>query len=99
MKKLKVVKKAPTFFVVMGICIQKTMNTEIKLTCGVFSTKKHCYGTAYIEFGKFVISQKHNHPKSFAETEKTKVEARIMNESERSTLPPRDIYKKYQHRK
>ena len=40
MKKLKVVEEARTFFVVMGICIQKTMNTKIKLTCGVFSAKK-----------------------------------------------------------
>ena len=88
MEKLKVVEKAPTF-VVMGICIQK-MNTKIKLTCGVFSTKKTV--KAYIEFGKFFNNQKLNHPKSFAEIEKTKIEARIKNESETSTLAPRDNY-------
>ena len=66
------------------------MNTKIKLTCGVFSTKKTS-GTAYIEFRKFFNNQKHNHPKSFAEIEKTKIEARIKNESETSTLAPRDI--------
>ena len=70
------------------------MNTKIKLTCGVFSTKKDCSGTAYIEFGKFVNNQKHNHPKSCAEIEKTKIEARIKNDSETSTLAPRDIYNK-----
>ena len=32
--------------------------------------KKDCSGTAYIEFGKFFINQKHNHPKNFAEIEK-----------------------------
>ena len=42
----------------------------------------------------FFNIQKHNHPKSFAEIEKTKIEARLKNESERSTLAPRDIYKK-----
>ena len=56
--------------------------------------KKECSGTAYIEFGKFFNNQKHNHPKSFAEIEKTKIEARIKSESERSTLAPRDIYNK-----
>ena len=68
MKKLKVVEKAPTFFVVMAKCIQKAMITKIKLTCRVFSTKKTS-GTAYIEFGKFFNNQKHNHPKSFKEIE------------------------------
>ena len=43
MKKLKVVEKAPTFFDVMGVCIQKTMNTKMKLTRGVFSTKKRLF--------------------------------------------------------
>ena len=92
MKKLKVVEKAPTFFVVMGICVEKTINTKIKLTCVVFSTKKTS-GTAYIEFGKFFNNQEHNQPKHFAEIEKTKIEARIKNESETSTLAPRDITK------
>ena len=71
MKKLRVAEEAPTFFVI-GICIQQTMNTKIKLTCDVFSTKKTS-GTAYIEFGKFFNNQKHNHPKSFADIEKTKI--------------------------
>ena len=69
------------------------MNAKIKLTCGMFSTKKTS-GTAFIEFGKFFNNQKHNHPKSSAETEKTKLEAGIKNKSERSTLAPRDIYNK-----
>ena len=71
MKKLKVVEKAPTVFVVMGICVEKTINTKIKLTCVVFSTKKTS-GTAYIEFGKFFNNQEHNQPKHFAEIEKNK---------------------------
>ena len=65
---------------------------KINLRCVL--CKKDCSGTAYIEFGKFVNNQKHNHPKSFAEIEKTKIEARIKNESETSTLVPRDIYNK-----
>ena len=65
---------------------------KINLRCVLY--KKDCSGTAYIEFGKFFNNQKHNHPKSFAEIEKTKIEARIKNESETSTLAPRDIYNK-----
>ena len=64
MKKLKVIETAPTFFAVMGLCIQKTMITKIRLVCGVFSTIKTS-GTAYIEFGNLFNNQKHNHPKSF----------------------------------
>ena len=66
---------------------------KINLPCVLY--KKDCSGTAYIEFGKFfsifksIITQK-----SFAEIEKTKIEARIKSESERSTLAPRDIYNK-----
>ena len=86
-------RKPPTFFLVMGICIQKTMNTKIKLTCGVFSTKKTS-GTAYFEFGKFFNNQRHNYPKSFAEIKKTKIEARIKSESETSFLASSDIYNK-----
>ena len=70
-------------------------NNEYKknnLRCVLY--KKNCSGTAYIELGKFFNNQKHNHPKSFAEIEKkTKIEARIKNESERSTLAPRVIYR------
>ena len=65
---------------------------KINLRCVLY--KKDCSGTAYIEFGKFFNNQKHNHPKSFAEIEKTKIEARIKNECETSTLAPRDIYNK-----
>ena len=56
--------------------------------------KKDCSGTASIEFGEFFNNQEHNHRKSFAEIEKTKIEAKIKNESETSTLSPRDIYNK-----
>ena len=49
------------------------------------SLQKNCACTAYIEFGKFFNNQKHNHPKTFAEIEKTKIEARIKNESETTT--------------
>ena len=40
MKKSKVIGKVPAFFVAMVTFIEKRMNTKIKLTCGVFSTKK-----------------------------------------------------------
>ena len=56
--------------------------------------KKDCSGTAYIEFGKFFNIQKTQCPESFAEIEKTKITARTQNESETSTLAPRDIYNK-----
>ena len=55
MKKLKVVEKAPTVFVVMGICIQKTMNTKIKLTCSVCSTKKTVPVQPILNSGSFSI--------------------------------------------
>ena len=93
MKKLKVVEKAPTF-----LCdeYKYSKNNEYKnknnLRCVLY--KRNCSGTAYFEFGKFFNSQKHNNPKSFPEIEKTKIEARIKNESERSTLAPRDLYNK-----
>ena len=54
MKKLKVVENAPTFFVVIGICIQKTMNT-IKSTCVVFSTKKTVPVQPILNSGSFAI--------------------------------------------
>ena len=65
---------------------------KINLRCVLY--KKDCFGTAYIEIGKFFNNQKHNHPKNFAEIEKTEIEARIKNESETSTLAPRDIHNK-----
>ena len=63
---------------------------KINLRCVLY--KRDCSGTAYIEFGKFFNNQKHNHPESFAEIKKTKIEAKIKNESGTSTLAPRDIY-------
>ena len=49
--KKEVVQKNPAFFVAMGICIQKTMDTKkINLPCALY--KKDCSGAAYIEFGK-----------------------------------------------
>ena len=54
--------------------------------------KKDCSGTAYIEFGKLFNNQKHKHPKSFAEIEKIKIEARIKNEFETLTPKPRKTY-------
>ena len=66
--------------------------SKINLRCVLY--KKDFSGTAYIDFGKFFNIQKHNHPKSFAEIEKTKNEARIKNETETSTLAPRDIHSK-----
>ena len=62
MKELKVVEEVPAFFVVMGICIQKTMNTKI------LYQKNFRHSLLWI--GKFFDNQKHNHPKSFAEIEK-----------------------------
>ena len=62
---------------------------KINLRCVLH--KKDYSGTAFIEFGKFFNIQKHNHPKNFAETEKTKIEARVKNKSEALTLAPRDI--------
>ena len=87
---MKVVGMVPKFFVVIAICIQKTMNTKIKTTCGVFSTKGTS-GTATIEFGKFFTNPKHNHPKRFAEIEKTKIQARKNSESQKWIFAPRDF--------
>ena len=73
-------------------------NNEYKnkndLRCVLY--KKDCSGTAFIEFGKLFNNQEYNHPKSFA-IERTKIEASIMNESETSTLAPRDIYNRNIH--
>ena len=65
---------------------------KINFRCG--RHKKDCSGTAYVELGKFFNNQKQNHPKIFAEIEKSKIEARIETEFETSTLAPRDIYNK-----
>ena len=86
-------RKGSNIFRFHGCMYKKTMNAKIKLTCVMFSIKKTS-GTAFIEFGKFFNNQKHNHPKSFEETEKTKIEARIKYEYERSTVAPRDVYNK-----
>ena len=71
-------------------------NNEYKnktnLQCVLY--KKDCSGTAHIEFGKFFNNQEHNHLKSFAEIEKTKIEAKIKNDSETSTPAQGDIYNK-----
>ena len=78
MKKSKVVGKVPAFFsVVMVISIQKNneYKNNINLLCVL--NKKDCYRTAYIEFGEFFNNQRDNHPKNFAEIEKTKIEAGI----------------------
>ena len=74
--------------------MQKTMNTKIKLTCLVFSTKRLFRYSLYWIRELFFQCPKHNHPKIFAEIEKTKLEARIKSESESSTLAPRDNYNK-----
>ena len=72
--------------------INKEYKNKIILRCVLYKTD--CSGTAYIEFGKFLKNEEHNHPKSFAEIEKRKIEARIKNHSEKSNLAPRDIYNK-----
>ena len=71
MKKLKVIRKVQTFFVVMVICIQRTMNTKIKLTCDVFYTKKIVPVLAILNSGSFSIIK--TTIKSFAEIGKTKI--------------------------
>ena len=68
----------------------KEYKYKIYLRCVLY--KNDCSGTAYIEIGKFFINQKHNHPKSFAEIEKIKIEARIKNEFETLTLKPKKTY-------
>ena len=90
MKKFKVVEKSPTFFVVMGICIQKAMQTKTKTTSGVFCTKETVPVLPLLNSGGFSKFKKHNHRESFA-IEKTKIAARTKNESETSTLASRDI--------
>ena len=72
MKKLIVVEKAPTFFVVMGICIQKIMNTKIKLTCRVFSTKKTVPVQPILISGRFFQYSKAQSPKKFCGDRKNK---------------------------
>ena len=67
-------------------------NNKIDLRCILY--KKDYPSTAYIAFRKFFNEQKHNHSKKFAQIGKAKIEARIKNESETSTLTPRDIYNK-----
>ena len=88
-------RKGSNIFCCDGYMYAKTMNSKIKLTCRVFSTKKTFPVQPILNSGSFFIIQKHNHPKSFAEIEKIKIEARIKSESERSTLAPREIYNKF----
>ena len=78
----------------MGICIRKTLNTKIKLTCRVFFTKKTVPVQPVLNSGSFFQYSKAQPPKIFAKIEKTKIEARLKNESEMSTLAPRDFYNK-----
>ena len=62
-------RKGSNLFLLWWVYVfKKTMNTKLKLTCRVFSTKKTS-GTACIEFGKVFNNQKHNQPKSFKEIE------------------------------
>ena len=67
-------------------------NNKQRIKIMVCSLQKSCAGTAYIECEKLFNILKHNDPKNFAEIEKTKTEPRIINDSETSTLAPRDIY-------
>ena len=87
---MKVFENAPTISVVLVICIQKTMKTKTKTTCGVFCTKKTVPALPLLKSGGFSKFKKHNHRESFP-IEKTKVAARTKNESETSTLASRDI--------
>ena len=54
-KKLRVVRKVAAFFVVVGISIQKIMNTKIKLTRCVFSTEKTAPVLPILNSGSFSI--------------------------------------------
>ena len=94
MEKLKVVKKAPTFFCCDGYMYSKNNEYKNKINLRCVLCKKDCSGTAYNEFRKFFNDQQHNLPKSFAKIEKIKTEARLQNESEISTLALRDIHNK-----
>ena len=51
-EKIEFRRKSFCIFCSDGYMYSETMNTRIKLTCGVFSLKKTS-GTAFIEFGKF----------------------------------------------
>ena len=85
-------RKASNIFCCDGYMYSKNNENKIKINLRCVFYKKDCSSTAFIEFGgKIFNNQKHNHPKRFAEIEK-KIEARIQNESEPSTLAPRDIY-------
>ena len=70
-------RKGSNIFCCDGYMYWKIMNTKIKLTCRVFFTKKTVPLQHILNSGSFFNIQKHNHPKSFAEIEKTKIEARL----------------------
>ena len=93
-KKIEGRRKGSNIFCCDGYMYSKNneFKNKINLQCVLY--EKDCSGTAYIEFRKFFNNQKHTYAKSFAEIEKTKIETRIKNESETSTLAPRDIYNK-----
>ena len=71
MKKLSVVEKAPTFFV-DGYMYAKTLNTKIKLTCRVFSTKKTVTVQPILNSGSFYQYSKAQSPKKFCGDRKNK---------------------------
>ena len=93
-EKLEGHRKGSNIFCCDGYMYSKKNEYRNKINLRCFLYKKDCSSTAYIEFRKFFNNHKHNHPKSFAVIEKTKIEARIKNQSETSTLAPRDIYNK-----
>ena len=70
------------------------MNTKIKPTCGVVSTKKTVPVQPILNSGSFLIIKNRITQKVLRRSKKQKIEAKIKNESETSTLAPRDIYNK-----
>ena len=63
---------------------------RINLRCHLH--KRNCCGTASIDNGKLFNNQPHNHPKNFEEIERIKIEAKMKNDCEVTSLAPRDIY-------
>ena len=92
MKKLSVVEKAPTFFVVMSICIRKTMNTKIKLSCRVFFTKKTVPVQHILNSGSFFQYSKAQSPKKFCGDRKNKNWSKIKKTSLKGQLSRRGIF-------
>ena len=92
MKKLSVVEKAPTFFVVMGICIRKTLNTKIKLTCRVFFRKKTVPVQHLLNSGSFFQYSKAQSPKNFCRDRKNKNWSKVKKTSLKGQLSRRGIF-------